>query len=108
MFGSIDLTHSLGLTTLPEGKISDVLWDGPAFEAGLTIGTTIHAVEGREFSPEILRDAVAASREGVRLDVTKAKVARTVTVACTKGLRYPHLEAASDAPGRLDQILRAL
>ena len=108
VFGSIDLTHSLGLTTSPDGKISDVLWDGPAFEAGLTIGTMIHAVNGREFSPEILRDAVAASREGVSLDVTKAKVARTVTVACTKGLRYPHLEVKSDAPARLDQILRAL
>ena len=108
MFGSIDLTHSLGLTTLPEGKISDVLWDGPAFEAGLTIGTMIHAVEGREFSPEILRDAVAASRDEVNLHIIQAKAARTVTVACSKGLRYPHLQAKSDTLGRLEQILRAL
>jgi predicted metalloprotease with PDZ domain len=108
VFGSIDLTHSLGLTTSPDGKISDVLWDGPAFEAGLTIGTTIHAVDGREFSPEILGNAVAASRDGVRLDIVQAKAARTVTIACSEGLRYPHLQAKSDAPGRLDEILRAL
>ncbi|HEX8413304.1 MAG TPA: peptidase M61 [Sphingomicrobium sp.] len=104
VFEQIDLTHSLGLTVSPAGKITDVLWDGPAFEAGLTVGTKIAAVGGRVFAPDALRRAVAAGQE-VRLDVTKGKAARSVVIPCRSGPRYPQLERQGDGPCRLDLIL---
>ena len=109
-FGQVDMTHSLGLTVTPDGKLADVLWDGPAFAAGLTIGRRISAVDGWVFDPGRLRAAVAAAGIGgaVSLDIVTGKTVRRVSVACPQGARYPHLERIGDAPARLDRILAPL
>lgn len=105
VFGSIDLTHALGLTVTPEGKVTDVLWEGPAFAAELTIGTKIVAVNGRDFSPDQLRQGVGEGR--VTLTVAKGGAMRTVAVEASGGLRFPHLEPIDGARARLDEILAA-
>jgi predicted metalloprotease with PDZ domain len=108
-FGQIDYTHSLGLTLSPQGKLTDVLWEGTAFEAGLTLGMTITGVGDRVFDPDTLRRAVRAGRGGepVRLTLTRGKALRVVEIACPEGPRFPHLERVEGAPARLDAILRA-
>ena len=106
VYGQVDLTHSLGLTTSPNGSITDVLWDGPAFEAGMTIGTTIVGVGSCSFSPDELRRAVGDVAGVVRLTVTKGSRLYRVSIAAGTGLRYPHLERIKDRPARLDDILR--
>jgi predicted metalloprotease with PDZ domain len=105
VFGSIDLTHALGLTVTPEGKVTDVLWEGPAFAAELTIGTKIVAVNGRDFSPDQLRQGVGEGT--VTLTVAKGGAMRTVAVEASGGLRFPHLEPIDGARARLDEILAA-
>lgn len=110
VFGQVDLTHSLGLTITPNGKITDVLWDGPAFAAELTVGTTIVAVDERRFTPDQLRQAVsgAPTSGGVRLTVAKGNLVRHVVIQTALGLRYPHLERNDCARARLDHILASL
>lgn len=106
--GNVNLMFSLGLTVDTEGKLEEVLWEGPAYAAALTTGTTILEVEGRPFSPDALRNAVARAKgpEGrVRLKVRAGRQERTVEVACTTGHRYPHLEPIVGARPRLLEIL---
>ena len=42
-----DLTYSGGFVVGSDGKVTSVLWDSPAFNAGLTVGDQIVAVNGR-------------------------------------------------------------
>lgn len=109
--GNLNLTFSVGLTVGDDGKVQEVLWEGPAFQAGLTNGTTLLNVNGRDFSPDVIREAVAdtgkASSLRLRLRVRSGKRERDVTIDYADGLRYPHLEPATDGPRRLDDILRA-
>jgi predicted metalloprotease with PDZ domain len=105
--GVVDLTYSLGLTTSSDGALSDVLWDGPAFRAELTVGDRITAVEGQAFAPDAMRRAVAQVGSGpLSLVVTRGKRVRNVAVQVEGGLRYPHLEPLGHAERRLDAILR--
>ena len=107
-FGQIDLTHSLGLTATSDGKLTDVLWEGPAFEAALTVGATIVAVGDRAFSPADLLAWVRSEGAGgsVGLTIARGRQVRRVTVACPHGLRYPHLEPITGGRPRLDDTLR--
>src|SRR5258706_2769143 len=43
---SSDLTYSLGLVVDKDARLTQVLWDGPAFKAGLTVSTQIISVDG--------------------------------------------------------------
>ncbi|MBO9377613.1 peptidase M61 [Sphingomonas histidinilytica] len=105
--GVTDLSWSIGLTADKGGTITDVIWDGPAFAAALTIGTQILAVDGRTYEPGHLDQAVRACKgrtDPLTLTVRRADAVRDVRVACTMGLRYPRLERDPSAPARLDAI----
>jgi predicted metalloprotease with PDZ domain len=105
------LTYSLGLATDHEGRIHDVLWEGPAFKAGLAPGTQIIAVNGIAFDPDRLKQRVresTQSREPLSLIVREGDSFRTVTLNYHGGLRYPHLVPAQGPADRtplLDAIL---
>jgi predicted metalloprotease with PDZ domain len=89
-----DLGYSLGVTLSRDAVLTDVVWDSPAFKAGLTTNTTLVAVDGRAYSAEILKDAITRSGKGgapIELLVRNQDRFRTVTVTCPEGLRYPHL-----------------
>ncbi|WP_428970222.1 M61 family metallopeptidase [Sphingomonas sp. Xoc002] len=104
--GQIDLTHILGVTISIEGRVGDVLWDGPAFAAGLTAGATIVAVDGREFSAGRLRHVVSRAAGGeLELLVQRADAIRPMAIGVPDAMRYPHLERIGGAPARLDHIL---
>ena len=93
----VDLAASLGLSASKSGDIYDVQWNGPAFKAGLVPGLTIVAVDGKDYSPDALKDAVTAAKGGsapIELLVKNVDVYSTVKVDYHGGLRYPHLERA--------------
>ena len=101
-----DLTYSLGLTANREGRLTSVRWNGPAFEQGLAIGNQIVAVNGTAFDGDRLRAAVrGGGARPIELLVKRGDQFRTVRIAYTGGLRYPHLERIPGAPARLDQFL---
>jgi len=110
VFGTMNLSFSIGVTVGAGGAISDVLWDGPAFAAGLTVGSKLLAVNGEAYSTDALKQAVAASASGmpVELLVKAGKHVRSVPIAYEGGLRYPHLERAETGRARLEDIYAPL
>lgn len=104
---TIGLSTSIGLTLGTDGSISDVLWDGPAFKAGVAPNGSLLAVNGREFSAERLKDAIAATKDGKPLEllVKNGDEYRTLRIDYAGGLRYPHLERIPGTPDRLGAIL---
>jgi predicted metalloprotease with PDZ domain len=107
--GICDLSFSIGLTTNNQGKISDVLWEGPAFAQEIISGASILAVNGRKFSLDVLKEATAstASRDPLRLMIESSKKVSEVALEYDGGLRFPHLQRLDATPKRLDQILAA-
>jgi predicted metalloprotease with PDZ domain len=106
---TIDFSSSIGLVIgTKDGRISDVRWDGPAFKAGVAPAGTLVAVNGREFKPERLKDAVAAAKgeaAPIELLVKTGDEYRTLRVEYHEGLKYPHLERIAGTADRLDAIL---
>jgi predicted metalloprotease with PDZ domain len=105
---STDLTYSLGFVIGREGRLADVLWDGPAYKAGLTIGTQIVAVNGIALDADRLKDAVTkakTSADPIELLVRNGDRYRTVRIDYHGGLRYPRFERDASVPARLDDIL---
>jgi predicted metalloprotease with PDZ domain len=105
----LNLIFSIGLELdVKDGAIRQVIWDSPAFQAGLTEGGQILAVNGTAFGPDLLRDAIRESaRTGspIQLIVKTEDRFRTARLDYSGGLRYPHLERDPAAPARLDDIM---
>jgi predicted metalloprotease with PDZ domain len=110
VFGTTNLSFSVGVTVGTDGALNDVLWDSPAFAAGLTVGARLLAVNGEAYSPDGLKQAVAASASGVPVEllVQTGKHVRSVPIAYQGGLRYPHLERAETGRARLEDIYAPL
>jgi len=103
-----DAMFSIGLDVGRKGRIGDVLWNGPAFKAGLAPGMKIAAVNGSAFSAKALERAIAETGhgdDGITLTVKDQGVVTTYTVHYSAGLRYPHLARESGAPDYLSQII---
>ncbi len=106
VLGSTSLMFSIGMTLSASGALKEVIWGSPAFDAGLTAGSTVLAVNQRDYSADELKRAVAAAADGtpIALAVKSGKRHRTVTIQYAGGLRYPHLEPTA-ASRSLDDIL---
>ena len=105
-----DLTYSLGMVIGREAKITDVLWEGPAFKSGFTVGTQIVAVNGLAFDADRLKTLVKNNKTGsdaIEFIVKNGDRYRTMRIDYHGGLRYPHLERAGSGEARLDAILAA-
>ncbi|WP_116091964.1 M61 family metallopeptidase [Sphingomonas crusticola] len=105
-----DFTYSIGVTVGRDGSVSRVNWDSPAFNAGITIGTKILAVEGTAYSDDDLKQAIkdATGSKPINLLVQQGSYFRTVSIAWSGGLRYPHLEKIDPkAPSTLDALYAA-
>lgn len=103
-----DLAWSLGIVLSRENVLTEVLWGGPAFRAGLTPATTVVAVNGRACTADLLRAAVTAAAAGgpqVELIVRNGDRFRTVSIDYRDGLRYPHLEPIAGREDRLAKLL---
>jgi len=107
---AMDFTYSLGFSvSLLTGQLTEVRWGGPAYQAGLSMGTTLIAVEGREYRPVRLRAAIAAARlskQPIELLVKSLDRYRTVRLAYFDGLKYPQLQRVEKTEDRLTAILK--
>jgi predicted metalloprotease with PDZ domain len=102
------LTYSVGLSVEKDGKLKDVLWNSPAFKAGLAPGSQIVAVNDVAFDPDRLKEAIKAAQHSttaMNLLVREGDRFRTVVLDYHGGLRYPHLERDPAKPALLDAIL---
>jgi len=100
---------SIGLTVAQDGgRIADVRWNGPAFQAGIAPGSTLVAVNGREYKPERLAEAIRLAKTGsapIELLVKNGDRYQTSRVDYRDGLKYPHLERIPGTVDRLSAIL---
>ena len=101
--------YSLGLHVRKSGIVSDVLKDGVADKGGFGPGMKILAVNGRAFTPDVLKAAVHGSKDSglaVELIVENTGYYKIIKLDYHGGERYPQLERVSGTPDRLDEILK--
>jgi predicted metalloprotease with PDZ domain len=97
---TLPLTFSLGLTLDKDGKVTASQWAGPAFNAGIVTGARIAGVNGAAYTPDAIRAAITAAKDG------KSTIQLLVAIAYAGGLRYPWLEPRAAAqPTGLDFLL---
>lgn len=102
--------YSLGLSLDGNGRIGEVRWDSPAFNAGLGSGMQVLAVNDLQYSAGELEDAVRAAKDGqqpIRLLVKDMDVYRTFAIDYRGGLRYPSLQRIEGTPDYLTPIFSA-
>jgi predicted metalloprotease with PDZ domain len=107
---AVDFTYSLGFAvSAATGALTEVRWGGPAFEAGLTMGTALIAVNGREYRPDRLKVAIAMAKlnkQPIELLVKNLDRYRTVRISYFDGLKYPQLQRIEKTEDRLAGILK--
>jgi predicted metalloprotease with PDZ domain len=108
---SSDFTASIGLMIGGEGgHIADVVWDSPAFKAGIAPGGTLLAVNGTEYKPKRLADALKQTKGSdtpIELLIKNGDFYRTYRISYRDGMKYPHLERIPGTVDRLTAILTA-
>jgi predicted metalloprotease with PDZ domain len=106
----INSSYSIGLFLRNDGSIVDVVEGRPAAKAGIGPGMNVVAVNGRRFSPEVLRDALHAgmnSQEPLELLVENTEYFRTFKLDYHGGEKFPHLERDESKPDLLSEIQKA-
>ncbi len=106
-----DLRMSLGLKVKEDGYLIDVIPGSPADKAGLGVSMKLVAVNGRRWTPEILRAAVkfaATDPAPVELLVENQDYFKTCKLDYHDGEKYAQLERDPSKPDLLDEILKPL
>ena len=107
---AVDFTYSLGFAVSAiTGTLTEVRWGGPAYEAGLTMGTLLVAVNGREYRSERLKSAVQLAKlnkQPIELIVKNLDRYKVVKLAYYDGLKYPVLQRVERTEDRLSAILK--
>jgi predicted metalloprotease with PDZ domain len=106
----VDLTYSLGLKLNEEGVINDVAYGRPAQQAGIAPSAKIIAVNGRQFTPTVLRETVRAttsSTEPLELLLKSGEFYKVHRIDYHGGERYPHLVRAPESPDVLSAVVAA-
>jgi predicted metalloprotease with PDZ domain len=102
-----DLSYSIGLKVYEDGGIADVQYGGPAQKAGIAPSTKLIAVNNRQFTPGVLRDAIARSANDskpIELLIKTGEYYEVHRVEYYGGERYPHLTRDASAPDLLSEI----
>lgn len=107
---------TLGMDVVSEngdknGTLSDVIPGGPAAEAGLAPGMKLKEVNGREWSPEALHEAIRSAKgsaEPIVLLVENDGYSQTYRVHYHLGERFPHLVRVAAKPDILSQTMQPL
>jgi len=104
-----DFMPSIGLALNEDGTISDVRITSKAYAAGVAPSTKLIAVNGRQYTLDVLREALQAARdraEPIELLVKDGEYYATHRVDYHGGERYPHLERESNTPDLLTDIAK--
>jgi predicted metalloprotease with PDZ domain len=105
-----NLMYSIGISVKEDGTISDVQFGGPAQKAGISPSTSLIAVNGRAFTPTVLRDAVArtaSDSKPLEILIKTGEYYQTHRVEYRGGERYPHLVRDESKPDLLSEIIKA-
>jgi len=94
------------------GEIQDVLWESPAFKAGVGPGMKLVAVNGRAYDADkqVLTDAITeakTTKSPIKLLVREQDTFMTFDVDYHGGLKYPVLTRSAGKTDYLDAIIAA-
>jgi predicted metalloprotease with PDZ domain len=106
---AMDASDSIGLLLKEEGGIVDTVEGSPAALAGIGPGMKLVAVNGRAFSPDVLRDALMAgktSSEPLELLIENTEYYKTYKLDYHGGEKYPHLVRDDAKPDMLSDIIK--
>ena len=109
--GGINFWYSMGLHVRPDGTVGDVLKGGMSDRAGVGPGMRIVAVNGRGFTPQVMRLAVMEAKgsgPAEELILENTGFYKVVKVEYHDGERYPYLERTSGTADRMDEILKPM
>ena len=107
--GSAGDVYSIGLQLAPDGRVNDSIVGSPAFEAGVSSGMKVLAVNSRLYTHDLLQDAIKAAQQGsqpIVLLVVDDDYIRTASIDYHGGTRYPHLDRVADRPDYLDDLIK--
>ena len=110
MYHIVPAGAALGLDLRDDGGVTDTIEGEIAAKAGMGPGMRVVAVNGRKFSPEILRDAIKSAKTGsapIELLVENADYYKTYKLDYHGGEMYPHLVRDASKPDLLTDILKA-
>ena len=110
MYRIVPAALSLGLSLRDDGGITDTIENEVAAKAGIGPGMKVVAVDGRKFSPDVLRDAIKAAKRTtatVDLLVENDDYFKTYKLDYHGGEMYPHLVRDQSKPDLLSEILKA-
>src|SRR6185369_13582613 len=119
-FGSADFSTSLGFSVgvprggqagsegeVPSGTLGNVWWNSPAFKAGVTPDMQIVSVDGKAFTPEVLRGAILQAektKQPIELLFRRGDEYKSISIPYFGGLRIPSLQRVEGTPDRLSDI----
>jgi predicted metalloprotease with PDZ domain len=109
--GGVNAAYSIGLRLGDDGAVQEATVGGLAHKAGITSGMRVVAVNDRAFTPELLRDALKASKSSdqpLRLLVLNNDYYKTCSVDYHGGEGYPRLVRVEGKPDLLDDIAKPL
>ncbi len=105
----INASFSIGVIVKADGEIEDTIEGMDAARAGIGPAMKIVAVNGRRFTPQVFRDALAAgkgSSQPLQLIVENTDYFRTFNLDYHGGEKYPHLVRDESKPDLLTDIIR--
>ncbi|MBB4640633.1 M61 family metallopeptidase [Rhizorhapis suberifaciens] len=113
--GAADLIYGPGIILSKSGKVTAVIWDSPAFDAGLAVGMNVVAVNGTAYSAERMKKAISENKgrkSPIVLLVRSGDKYRNIELDYSGGLVYPHLQKIERSrPGEgesgIDLLLKA-
>jgi predicted metalloprotease with PDZ domain len=106
----VDGSFSIGLVLREDGTISDTIEGMPAALAGIGPGMKLIAVNGRQYSAEVLREALKAGKGGavpLELLIENTDYYKTYKLDYHGGERYAHLVRDESKPDLLSEIYKA-
>lgn len=106
-----DFTYSIGLVVKEDGTVQDVAVGGPAQKAGIAPEDKLMAVNNRQWTALVLRDAIqktANAAQPIELLVKRGEYYSAHRVEYTGGEKYPHLERDESKPDLLSKIFQPL
>ena len=107
--GITGTTFALGLTLTADGSVSDVIYNGEAFKAGIAPGMKVVGVNNRVYSADVLSDVMKTTTEQLKLIellLIDDDYYRTCKVAYRGGEKYPHLTRNPSKPDYFLDLLK--
>ena len=110
MYHFVPSGFTLGLNLRDDGGITDTIEGEVAAKAGIGPGMKVIAINGRRFTPDILRDAIKAAKGSsapIELLVENDDYYKVYKLDYHGGEMYPHLVRDESKPDLLGEILKA-